>query len=108
MEMVKQYDIYWISLDPTKGSEINKTRPGVVISPDESNKFLNTVIIAPLTSTFKNFPMRLEVSFSGKKGQIALDQIRSIDQIRLLNRAGNLKSKEIKNLRKILKEYLTE
>jgi mRNA interferase MazF len=108
MEMVKQYDIYWISLDPTKGSEINKTRPGVVISPDESNKFLNTVIIAPLTSTFKNFPMRLEVSLSGKKGQIALDQIRSIDQIRLLNRAGNLKSKEIKNLRKILKEYLTE
>ena len=108
MEMVKQYDIYWISLDPTKGSEINKTRPGVIISPDDSNKFLNTVIIAPLTSSFKNFPMRLEVSLNGKKGQVALDQIRSIDKIRLLNKAGVLKASEIRNIRKILREYLTE
>lgn len=106
--MVKQYDIYWISLDPTKGSEINKTRPGVVISPDDSNKFLNTVIIAPLTSTFKNFPMRVEVSLNGKKGQVVLDQIRSIDKMRLLNKSGTLNSKEIKNLRRILREYLTE
>lgn len=106
--MVKQYSIYWINLDPTRGSEINKTRPGVVISPDVSNKFLSTVIIAPLTSTIKNFPMRFEVSLNGKKGQVALDQIRSIDKVRLLNKAGSLNSKEIKTLRKILREYLTE
>lgn len=106
--MVKQYDIYWISLDPARGSEINKTRPGVILSPDDSNRHLNTVIIAPLTSAFKNFPMRVEVSLSGKNGQVALDQIRAIDKGRLLNKIGFLKPKEIKILQKILREYLTE
>ena len=106
--MVKQYDVYWIALDPTKGSEINKTRPGVVITPDDSNKHLNTVIIAPVTSSIRNFPMRVNISLDGKNGQVALDQIRSVDKLRLLNKMGSLKSKEIKNLQKILREYLTQ
>lgn len=106
--MVKQYQIYWVSLDPTKGSEINKTRPGVVISPDESNKYLNTVIIAPLTSTFKKFPMRLGINLQGKKGQIALDQIRCVEKTKLINEAGKLSATEIKKTKQLLKEYLIE
>jgi len=106
--MVKQFEIYWVSLDPTQGSEINKTRPAVVITPDASNKYLNTVIIAPLTSTIKNFPMRLDIVLEGKKGQIALDQLRCVDQKRLLNKAGKLKNEESNRLQQLLKEYLTE
>ena len=71
--MVNQYEIYWIDLNPTRGSEINKIRPGVVLSPNESNRHLNTVVIAPLTSTIRKFPMRLNITLQGKKGQIALD-----------------------------------
>ena len=106
--MVKQYDIYWIKLDTTIGSEINKIRPGVIISPDESNKHLNTVIIAPITATLKNFPMRVEIILNDKSGQVALDQIRSIDKSRLLNKMGSLKQLEIENLKNILREYLIE
>jgi len=106
--MVKQYDIYWIKLDPTIGSEINKIRPGVIISPDESNKHLNTVIIAPITATINNFPMRVEIILNAKNGQVALDQIRSIDKSRLLNQMGSLKQLEIENLKNILREYLID
>ena len=65
--MVKQYSIYWVNLDPTVGSEINKTRPCIVISPQESNKHLKTVLIAPVTSTIRNFPMRLNIKAKLKK-----------------------------------------
>jgi len=106
--MVNQYDIYWIKLDPTIGSEINKIRPGVIISPNESNRHLNTVIIAPITTTLKTFPMRVEITLKAKNGQVALDQIRSIDKRRLLNKMGSLKQFEIENLKHILREYLIE
>lgn len=108
MEMVKQYEVYWVGLDPTIGSEISKTRPAVVISPDESNKHLKTVLIAPLTSTIRNFPMRVTVYLNEKKGQVALDQLRSVDKTRLLGLMGVLSKKEIKELKHILKIYLID
>ena len=106
--MVNQYEIYWVNLDPTVGSEINKTRPGLIISPDDSNKHLNTLLIAPLTSTIRRFPMRVNIVLNGKKGQVALDQIRCVDQSRLTKKLGQLSSKEEKKLKQILKEYLID
>ncbi|MAY86310.1 MAG: growth inhibitor PemK [Pseudooceanicola sp.] len=106
--MVNQYEIYWVNLDPTVGSEINKTRPGLIISPDDSNKHLNTLLIAPLTSTIRRFPMRVNIVLNGKKGQVALDQIRCVDKSRLTKKLGQLSSKEEKKLKQILKEYLID
>lgn len=83
MDMVKRFEVYFIDLNPTIGSEINKIRPCVIISPNEMNNALNTVIIAPLTSTIKAYPMRVNCKVDGKKGQVALDHLRSIDKRRL-------------------------
>lgn len=91
--MVKRFDICYVELDPTAGSEINKTRPCMVISPDEMNNALNTVIVAPLTSTIRNYPMRVNCTVAKKKGQIALDQIRTIDKLRLKTYLGKLDAK---------------
>ena len=90
MDLVRRVDIFFIELDPTIGSEINKTRPCIIISPDEMNNALNTVIIAPLTSTIRSYPMRINCIVQGKQGQIALDQLRTIDKSRLKNRIENL------------------
>lgn len=106
--MVRQYEIYWVELNPTKGSEINKTRPGIILTPNESNKHLQTVIIAPLTSTIRNFPMRLEINLEGRKSQIALDQIRAVDKSRLRVKAGELSATDIIQLKSLLKEYLID
>ena len=83
-----QFEVWKVTLEPVKGSEIAKTRPCVIISPDEMNKYLNTVIIAPLTSTRKNYPFRINCDFQNHPGQIALDHIRSVDKERLTNRLG--------------------
>jgi len=101
---VKRFDVYLISLDPTKSSEISKTRPCVIISPDEMNNHIRTVIIAPLTSTIKNYPSRVTISFQGKKGQIVLDQIRTIDKIRLIKKLGSIGSSAKENVHSILQE----
>lgn len=106
--MVNQYEIYWVNLNPTVGSEINKPRPAVVISPNESNMYLKTVLIVPVTSTKRNFPMRVDVALNGKKGQVALDQIRCIDKSRIQNLAGKLTQKEVNNIKKKLKKYLVD
>jgi mRNA interferase MazF len=87
---VKRFDVFLIALDPTRGSEVSKTRPGVIVSPDEMNRHLNTVIVAPLTSTIKEYPCRVGITFEGKKGEVALDQIRCIDKIRLKKRLGRI------------------
>jgi len=89
---VRRYEVHLISLDPTKGSEIRKTRPCVVISPDEMNKHIRTIIIAPMTSTIKNYPTRVTTTFQGKKGQIVLDQIRTVDKSRLIKNLGSISS----------------
>ena len=87
---VKRLDIYLVALDPTLGSEIQKTRPCVVISPDEMNDYIKTVIIAPMTSKGRNYPTRIRCQFQGTDGQIVLDQIRTVDKKRLVKRLGKL------------------
>ncbi len=91
--VVKRFDVYLVSLDPTVGSEIQKTRPCLVISPDEMNKHIRTVIIAPMTSTGKDYPTRIRCTFRKKQGHIVLDQIRTIDKERLIRKLGTIDSK---------------
>jgi mRNA interferase MazF len=92
--VVKRFDVYLINLDPTIGSEIKKTRPCLVISPDEMNRNIRTVIIAPMTSAQKEYPTRVSCTFQKKKGQIVLDQLRTIDKARLIKKLGTIDSKD--------------
>lgn len=85
-----RFDIFLVSLDPSQGSEIKKTRPCVVISPDEMNKYIRTLIVAPMTSKLKDYPTRIPVTFDDKKGSIVLDQIRTIDKSRIVKKLGVL------------------
>jgi mRNA interferase MazF len=91
--VVKRFDVYLINLDPTVGSEIHKTRPCLVISPDEMNRNIRTVIIAPMTSAKKEYPTRISCTFQKKTGQIVLDQLRTIDKSRLVKKLGTMDSK---------------
>lgn len=108
MDMVKRFEIYFVEFDPTKGSEINKTRPGVILSPDEMNDALNTVIIAPLTSTLKNYPSRVNCTIKNKQGQVALDQLRCVDKSRLKNKLSKLSEKEQFELLEILQKIFSK
>jgi len=101
---INQYQIILVNLDPTLGSEIKKTRPCIVISPNEMNKFLNTVVIAPMTTSSKNYPTRIEVRHDNKIGWIVLDQIRTIDKQRIIKDLGRLTKSEINELKSVLKE----
>ncbi len=105
-----QYDIILVNLDPTVGSEIKKTRPCVIISPEEMNRHLNTIIIAPLTSTPRNYPTRFQISpaSGNSSGWIALDQRRTIDKKRALKTLGKLSPEDIMQLKKIILEMLVE
>ena len=87
---MKRFDVYLVSLDPTLGSEIKKTRPCVIVSPDEMNRHISTVIIAPMTTKGRDYPTRVACRFQGKRGQIVLDQIRTIDKARLVKRLGRI------------------
>ena len=87
---VLRFEVWLVSLDPTQGSEINKMRPCVVVSPDEMNRYLRTVTIAALTSTRRDYPSRVDCTFQGKVGQVALDHIRFVDKTRLARRLGVL------------------
>ena len=91
--VVKRFDVYLVNLDPTVGSEIQKTRPCLIISPDEMNRNIRTVIIAPMTSAQKAYPTRVPYTFQNKQGQIVLDQIRTIDKKRLIKKLGTLDSR---------------
>lgn len=106
--VIKQYDIYWIDLNPSQGSEISKIRPCVVISPKELNDNLNTVIIIPITSTLRNYPFRIRCSLANKSGEIVTDQIRTVDKSRLKGKIGKLSEQEIEKLREILNEMLCQ
>ena len=105
---IKQYEIYWINLDPTIGSEIQKTRPGIVITPNEMNNNINTIIIAPITTKSHNYPTRLKTNIAKKDCWIVLDQIRSIDKSRLKEKIGELDKKDISKLKNIISEMLVE
>ena len=106
--VVNQYEIYWIDLDPTRGSEIRKIRPCVVISPNEMNHNINTVLIAPLTSTSKSYPSRLIIKFEDKEGWVVLDQIRCVDKSRLIKMGGVLSEDDIQEVKSIIKQMLVD
>ena len=99
-----QYEIVLVNLDPTIGSEMQKTRPAVIISPNEMNKYLNTVVIAPMTGSSKTYPTRIEIKHNKTKGWIVLDQIRIIDRQRITRKLDHLTEKEIEKVKTILKE----
>lgn len=90
--VVRRFEVYLVSLDPTLGSEIRKTRPCLVISPDEMNRHIATIIVAPMTTKGKDYPTRVSCSFKGEKGQVVLDQIRTIDKARLVQKLGVIDS----------------
>lgn len=87
---VKRFDVYLVNLDPTVGSEINKTRPCLIISPDEMNRQIRAVIVAPMTTRGREYPTRVDCTFQDKEGQIVLDQIRTVDKARLVRRIGEI------------------
>ena len=101
---INQYQIVLVNLDLTVGSEIKKTRPSVVISPNEMNKYLRTIVIAPMTTNSKNYPTRVEIKHDNKIGWLVLDQIRTIDKQRILKSLGRLSKPQIKELKRIIRE----
>ncbi|MBN2779212.1 MAG: type II toxin-antitoxin system PemK/MazF family toxin [Bacteroidales bacterium] len=105
---IKQYEIILVNLDATIGSEIQKTRPCIVISPNEMNKYLKTVIVAPMTTSSKSYPTRVEVKHDNKIGWIVLDQIRTIDKQRIIKTLGLLSNLEIKEVKSKMKEIFVD
>lgn len=105
---LNQYDIVLVNLDPSMGSEIKKTRPCSIISPDEMNKYLRTVVLAPMTTKSRSYPTRVEVKHEGKIGWIVLDQIRTIDKQRIIKKLGRLSKPEIREVKDIIKETYVE
>ena len=103
-----QYEIIIVNLDPTVGSEIKKTRPCIIISPNEMNVNLRTIVIAPLTSTLKNYPTRVRIKFQNRESSIVLDQIRTIDKQRIVKTAGRIKDVEIEKVKSVIKETYVE
>src|ERR1017187_6898803 len=97
-------EVWLVSLDPTLGSEIKKTRPCLVVSPDDINQHLKTVIIAPMTTAHRSYPTRVGLTFQGKSGQVALDQIRAVDRVRLIQRLGIVSPKTAQSVSSILVE----
>lgn len=86
--VVKRFEVWLVNLEPTLGSEINKIRPCLILSPDVVNKYLNTITVAAITSTIKPYPTRVTCVFQKRQGQVALDQIRSVDKIRFIKKLG--------------------
>ena len=105
---IKQYDVYLINLNPTIGSEIKKTRPCIVISPDEMNRNIQTIIIAPMTTKSHGYPTRVKITFKRKTGWIVLDQIRTVDSKRLVRRLGRVTDDTITKVKTIIKEMLVD
>ena len=104
---VKRTEIWLVELNPTVGSEVKKTRPCMIVSPDEANKYLNTVTIVPLTSTLKPYPSRVNCSFDGKKGQVAVDQVRAVDKLRLKKKLGMLDKRTVEEVFQVLQDYFS-
>jgi mRNA interferase MazF len=102
--VMKRFEVYLVNLDPTLGSEIQKTRPCLIISPDEMNRHIATLIIAPMTTKGHEYPTRVACTFDGKDGQIVLDQIRTVDKARLVKRLGKITENEQKQVLAVLAE----
>ena len=90
--VVRRFDVWLVNLDPTIGSEIRKTRPALIVSPDEMNGAISTVIIAPMTTKGRDYPTRVPCTFQGKSGQVVLDQLRTVDKQRLAKRLGEVEA----------------
>lgn len=106
--VIRQYEVYFISLDPAIGHEIKKARPCVIISPDEMNKNISTVIIAPMTTQSLFYPTRIPLKFTGKEAWIVLDQLRTVDKKRLIKKLGEIDQKIINQVKPIIKEMLVD
>ena len=102
--VIKRFEVYLVALDPTVGREIQKTRPCLVISPDEMNRTIGTVIVAPLTKGQQNYPTRVQVKFKGQVGSVALDQIRAVDKSRLVTKAGTIQEPTRSKVLAVLQE----
>jgi mRNA interferase MazF len=105
---VSRFDVYLINLDPTRGHEIKKTRPCLIISPDEMNHYISTVIVAPMTSKGRNYPSRVPCTFKGIRGQVVLDQIRTVDKSRLVRKTGKISKPVQQKTLVILQEMFAE
>ena len=101
---VKQYQIVLVNLDPTLGSEIRKTRPCVIVSPNEMNDNLRRVVIAPMTSSSRNYPTRVKVKHNLQEGWVVMDQLRTVDKIRMVEKYGSLTEKEIRECKRVIQE----
>ena len=106
--VIKRFDVYLVILGPTIGSEIQKTRPCVIISPDEMNRHVATMIVAPMTIKGRSYPTRVACTFQGKDGQVVLDQIRTVDKLRLARKLGRLKVETQREVLSVLTEMFTE
>ena len=105
---LKQYEVVLVNLDPTQGSEMKKTRPCVVISPNEMNRYLRTIIIAPLTTQSRDYPTRVEVLVQGKNAWMVLDQIRTIDRDRVIKKLGLISKEEVQMCKKVIRQMLVD
>lgn len=106
--VVKRFEVYLVNLEPTVGAEIQKTRPCLVISPDEMNRYIKTVIVAPMTTKGRSYPTRVLCKFDEKEGQIVLDQLRTVDKIRLVKRLGEVEKETQKEVLRVLAEVFGE
>ncbi len=106
--VINQYEVFLINLDPTLGHEIQETRPCLIISPNEMNRTIQTIIIAPMTTKSHSYPTRVPLKFENKEGWIVLDQIRTVDRVRLIKKLGKIKQIEIEKTKSILQEMLID
>jgi len=105
---IKRFQVYLVNLDPTIGHEIKKTRPCLIISPNEMNRHIGTVIVAPMTTKGRSYPTRVQCSFQDKKGQVVLDQIKTVDKRRLFKKLGTINSKAQNSVLNILQELFAK
>lgn len=106
--MIKRFDIVWVNLDPTIGKEIKNTRPCIIVSPDELNEKLDTVIVAPITSTIKKWPFRLAITINNKQSSVAFDQIRTVSKLRVAKKIGSIRTTECQAVLNILLDMFAE
>lgn len=106
--VIKRFDVYLVNLDPTVGSEIRKARPCLISSPDEMNRYIATVIVAPMTTKGRDYPTRVQCSFKDKEGQVVLDQLRTVDKSRLLQKLGRIDQQTQEDVLSILAEMFAQ
>ena len=105
---LNQYTVVLVNLDPTLGSEIKKTRPCLIISPNEMNKYLNTIVLAPMTTNLRKYPTRVLVKFNGKAGMVVIDQIRTVDKTRIIKVFEKLTTAEIEKCKEVIRETFVD